>query len=126
MNPDTPDSNVTVPTNGEEGQNSPMDHLTVPVNGPENLAEQSAPMPRRPPSIGSIRGDEDRVVLEAFHNWAFRNLGQGYSLEREEGEYTCTVTRWAYAGWKAAMRQQAERTSAVADAVGLADDGPGR
>jgi hypothetical protein len=62
MNPDTPDSNVTVPTNGEEGQNTPMDHLTVPVNGPENLAE----LPELPPRAAHVltRGAASAVFDE--------------------------------------------------------------
>jgi len=45
--------------------------------------------------------DAERTAFEA---WAAEDLGQGYSMEMEEGVYVDRVTRWAFTAWKAGRR----------------------
>lgn len=40
-----------------------------------------------------------------FEEWAAEDLGQGYSLEMDEGVYVDRVTRWAFIAWKAGRRE---------------------
>jgi hypothetical protein len=54
--------------------------------------------------------NEDLEILASFEEWAKDHLGQGYSLEREEGSYIDRVTRWAYKAWTAAtLHERAEQ-----------------
>lgn len=51
---------------------------------------------------------EEAAALDAFMAWAKDNLGQGYSLERDEGTFVYPVTRWAFKGFAAAMERSAQ------------------
>lgn len=56
--------------------------------------------------------NEDLAVWAAFEAWARDNLGQGYSLEREEGVYIDRVTVWAYQAWKGRDKLAAQAVAA--------------
>lgn len=52
-------------------------------------------------SASTAPGQAEGIVLTEFMQWAIDNLGQGYSLEREDGTFVDPVTRWAFAAWRA-------------------------
>jgi hypothetical protein len=60
-----------------------------------------------------------------FEQWAKDHLGQGYSLECEEGTYVNRVTRWAYIASRAfyaeGFRAGMERAAVIAEDEGLND-----
>ena len=47
-------------------------------------------------------------TTEAFELWAKDCLGQGYSLEKDEGVYISPVTRWAAKAYQAATERAAK------------------
>lgn len=46
---------------------------------------------------------------EAFEAWAKEHLGQGYSLEWDDGSYVHPVTRWCFKGYLAGLNQERDR-----------------
>ncbi len=42
--------------------------------------------------------------LEKFKIWADEHLGQGYSLDMEDGSFVDRVTRWAFVAYKAGLK----------------------
>lgn len=64
----------------------------------------AAPLPQQ--AAGDERIAQRLDDWNAFKAWAEQHLGQGYSLETEEGTYVDKVTRWAFNGFKAGRRFQ--------------------
>lgn len=58
---------------------------------------------------------------ENFEAWATRRLGQGYSLEKDEGVYINPVTRWAEKAYHAAT-ERAAKLCAAAEISPVIDD----
>lgn len=81
-----------------------MDRLlpaTMIYSGEEVLAR----MTTAAQGIDHAKRAEGSVALTQFMAWAIDNLGQGYSLEREDGTFLDPVTRWAFKAWQARGQQ---------------------
>lgn len=71
--------------------------------------------------MGDPEAMNDRVRFEA---WARDHLGQGYSLEWDDGSYVHPVTRWCFKGYlegrsyaEEAVRQEREACALIVDAA---------
>lgn len=55
-------------------------------------------------ALNAVRArDYQSGDFQAFMAWAEDHLGQGYSVEPEDGSFIDPVTRWAFNGFKAAL-----------------------
>jgi hypothetical protein len=58
-----------------------------------------------------MNAKRNEAAYVAFKEWAADHLGQGYSLEMEDGSFTDKVTRWAFIAYKAGLAARSAEVS---------------
>ena len=68
-----------------------------------DAAEQAKPSPVERPR----ENEYEKRMFHSFKFWAGEHLGQGYSLDLEDGSFADPVTRWAFIAYKAGIKRGA-------------------